>query len=163
MKIVALTAICFFILNFCSAQNKSAAGKNAISLEVGKLGLIYNLTFDHQVAGQRFGYRIFAGSNFEKYLNANNAGAGAYYLVGGGSDFLETGIDLSYLSVEQNSDDQVGVPLFFADDPIKTYYATVNIGYRRSGNKTLFRTGFSPGFTKKGFVPGGYISFGIAF
>ena len=157
------TMISFFLFSICNAQIKSHPKNNALSLELGKSGLIYNLNFDHKFQDKGFGFRVGLGSNFSKYLQAFTTGAGGYYLIGHETNFLELGVDLNYLSIDEISDDQKGVPLIYPNYPIKTFYASANIGYRRSGRKSLFRIGASPGFIKNDFLPGGYLSFGLTF
>ena len=158
-------AIFYFLFTFaiCKAQTVSNSRNNSLSLELGKTGLIYNLNFDHRFQDKDFGFRFGIGSNFAKYLQAFTTGAGGYYLVGHEINFLELGIDLSYLSVDEVSDDQKGFSLIYPNYSIKTFYASANVGYRRYGKSTLFRIGVSPGFIKNEFVPGGYISFGLTF
>jgi len=157
------TMMMFFFFSICNAQTETHQNNNALSLELGKSGLIYNLNFDHKFQDKSFGLRIGVGSNFSKYLPAFSTGAGGYYLIGHETNFLELGVDLNYLSVDEVSDDQKGVPLIYPNYPIKTFYASANIGYRRYGKKTLFRVGVSPGFIKNDFLPGGYVSFGLTF
>ena len=157
-----LTLIIIFVFSctISNAQEYSNEKINAISFELGKTGLIYNLNFDHRFRDQNFGVRFGVGSNLGKYLQAFTGGGGGYYLMGHSKDFFELGIDLNYFSVDEISDDQRGMPLIYPNFPIKTYYANANIGYRRYGAKTLFRIGASPGFIKDKFLIGGYISFG---
>ena len=154
-----LIIILLFSYAICNAQKSSNEKINAISFELGKTGLLYNINFDHKFKNN-FGVRLGIGSNLNKYLSVFTAGGGSYYLVGHSKNFMELGIDLFYLSVEENSDDQKGFPLIYPNFPIKTYYVSANIGYRRYGAKTLFRIGASPGFIKDKFLTGGYISFG---
>ena len=158
-----LTAICtiFVCVTFCKAQTTSKI--NAVSFELGKTGLIYNLTFDHKAATRNFGFRIGAGSNFAEYLNAITFGGGGYYLVGKTNRFLELGMDLQYLIVDEVSDDQKGFSFVYPDYSIKTFYPSLNLGYRAYGKQTLFRIGLSPGVIDNDFVPGGYMSFGLRF
>lgn len=157
------TVIMFFLFSIGKAQTESHQKKNALSLELGKSGLIYNLNFDHKFQDKDFGLRFGLGSNFSKYLQAFTTGAGGYYLIGHKTNLLELGVDLNYLSIDEVSDDQRGVPLIYPNYPIKTFYANANIGYRRYGRKTLFRIGASPGLIKNDLLPGGYISFGLTF
>jgi len=96
-------------------------------------------------------------------LNAFTAGGGGYYLMGETTKYLEVGIDINYLSVDEVSDDQKGFSFFHPDYTIRTYYASSNIGYRRYGKSSLFRIGVSPGFISKGFIMGGYVSYGVTF
>ena len=156
----------FFLLLcsiLCSAQTIDKIKNNALSLEFGKSGLIYNLSYDHKFQNNYFGFRLNGGTNFAKYLSAATFGGGGYYLVGKSICFLELGADLSYLSVEEVSDDQKGFTFIYPDYSIKTYYTSLNIGYRKYGKHTLFRIGLSPGITKRDFIPGGYLSFGVTF
>ena len=157
----------FFALIFgstiCLAQTKGQPKKNALSFELGKTGLIYNLTFDHKLKSKNIGFRFGAGSNLAKYLNAVSVGGGGYYLIGKTHHFLELGLDMQYLVIDEVSDDQKGFAFVYPDYSIKTFYPSLNTGYRSYGKHTLFRIGFSPGLIKKEFVPGGYISFGITF
>lgn len=157
------TIIMFLLFTVCNGQKVSNQKNNAISFELGKSGLIYNLNFDHKFQDKSFGVRFELGSNFSKYLQAFITGAGGYYLIGNETNFLELGVDLNYLSVEETSDDQKGVQLIYPNYPIKTFYTSANFGYRCYGKKTLFRTGVSPGLIKNDFLPGGYISFGFTF
>ena len=136
---------------------------NAISIELSKTGLIYNIVFDHRLKNKNFGIRVDIGSNFSQYLSLLTTGAGGYYLAGKRKSFLELGIDVNYLSVDEVSDDQKGITFVYPDYTVKTLYTSLNFGYRKYTNKTLFRIGISPGVIKKGFVPGGYVSFGLAF
>ena len=156
-----LAAIFLVLINvtLCSAQITSKT--NAVSFELGKTGLIYNLTFDHKATTKNFGYRLGLGSNFAKYLNAFVVGGGGYYLVGKKTRFLELGADLQYLVVDEVSDDQKGFSFVYPDYSIKTIYPSLNVGYRAYSKHTLFRIGFSPGLVDNDVVPGGYISFGI--
>lgn len=160
-----LIAISFFLFvcTICKAQSNSEDKNYSLSFELGKSGLIYNLNFDHRIQAKDFGYRIVVGSNFGKYLKAITNGVGAYYLSGRENNFFEVGIDLLYLSVDEVSDDQRGFAFINPDYPIKTLYASANLGYRRYAKNTLFRIGVSPGIIKNDFLPGGYISFGYRF
>ena len=158
----------FAILSFvtlCFAQTTEKPKHNALSFELGKTGLIHSLNYDHKVAGKNFGFRISVGSNFAQYLNLKTAGGGGYYLLGRQNRFLELGIDLQYLVVEEISDDQRGLADIFVypNYSIKTLYPSLNIGYRRYGKNGLFRVGFSPGIIKSKLIPGGYISYGFTF
>lgn len=163
MKQISMILLFFlFSGEVCNAQQLNKQNINAISFELGKTGLLYNINFDHKFKND-FGVRFGIGSNLNKYLSVFTTGAGSYYLIGHSKNFLELGVDLFYLSVEENSDDQKGFPLIYPDFPIKTYYASANIDYRRYGAKTLFRIGVSPGFIKDKFLTGGYISYGWRF
>ena len=144
-----------------SAQ--APAKTNAISLELGKTGLIYNLVFDHKFPNRNRGFRLGIGSNLAKYLTAFTVGGGGYYLIGREKRFLELGADLQYLIISEVSDDQKGFALVYPDYSIKTFYTSANIGYKSYGKRTVLRFGVSPGFIKGEFIPGGYLSFGIVF
>ena len=157
------TIIMFFLFIVCNAQTLCNPKNNAISFELGKSGLIYNLNFDYKFQDKSFGIRLGLGSNFSKNLQAFMTGGGGYYLFGHETHFFELGIDLNYLSITEASDDQKGVSLIYPDYPIKTFYTSGNIGYRKYGKKTLFRIGISPGLIKNDFLPGGYVSFGLTF
>jgi len=158
-----LTAIfsIFTYVTFCSAQ--TSLKTNALSVELGKTGLIYNLTFDHKAVAKNFGFKLGVGSNFGKYLNARVLGAGGFYLIGKTSRFLELGADLQYLVVNEVSDDQKGFSFVFPDYAGRKFYPSLNLGYRAYRKHTLFRVGFSPGLIDIDVVPGGYISFGLRF
>ncbi len=145
------------------SQANDKANINALSFELGKSGLIYNVSFDHKFKSSGFGGIIKVGSNLSEYLNLKMVGGGVYRLVGKEKNFLELGLELNYLSVDEVSDDQKGFTLIYPDYTIKTYYVTTNIGYRNYGEKGLFRIGFSPGFIKGGTLIGGYISYGFTF
>ncbi len=149
----------------CFAQTTEEPKLNALSFELGKTGLIYNLNYDHNLAGKNLGFRIGVGSNFAQHINLIIAGGGGYYLLGRQTRFFELGIDLQYLVVEETSDDQRGVSDIFVypNNSIKTLYPSLNLGYRRYGKGTLFRTGLAPGYINSKFIPGGYISFGVTF
>ena len=147
----------------CYGQTTDKPKINAITLEIGKTGLIYNLVFDHRFKDKNFGIRVDIGSNFSRYLSLLTTGAGGYYLIGKRKSFLELGVDLNYLSVDEVSDDQRGITVVYPDYTVKTLYSSLNVGYRKYSNKTLFRIGISPGFIKESFVLGGYISFGLTF
>ena len=163
MRTIVFFIFFFWVVN-CSAQSPAITGKtNAISLELGKTGVIYNLVFDHKLINKNFGFRLGIGSNLAKYLTAMTVGGGGYYLIGKEKKFLEIGADIQYLIINEVSDDQKGFALVYPDYSIKTFYTSANIGYKSYGKKTLFRFGVSPGFIKGEFIPGGYLSFGIVF
>ena len=153
----------FFVFIVCEAQNSNNKKVHALSLELGKTGLIYNLNYDQKFKNKKFGGRISAGASLAKYISAFTIGGGCYHLTGKSNKFLEVGIDISYLYVDELSDDQIGFALVYPNYTTKTYYASLNLGYRLYGQKSLFRIGLSPGFTKQEFIPGGYISFGVTF
>lgn len=98
----------FLLTNICAAQNTAHPKYNALSLELGKTGLIYNINYDHRFKEKNFGIRLTAGSNLAQYLQLINVGGGVYYLHGKGKHFFETGADLQYMKVDEVSDDQVG-------------------------------------------------------
>jgi hypothetical protein len=164
MKHALITIAGLFVcLSFCIAQAGEKHKINALSFELGKTGLIYNVNFDHKFPETDFGLRFGAGSNFAKYLYAVAIGGGCYHLIGKTTRFLELGVDVQYLVVDEVSDDQKGFAFLYPDYSVKTLYPSINIGYRAYGRKTLFRIGFSPGLIKSDFIPGGYISYGVAF
>lgn len=159
---LTLFILLFLSISVCHAQTKVKAKVNALSFELGKTGLIYNISYDHLFPAKIIGLRVMIGSNFGRYLNAISAGAGGYLLKGKKQQF-ELGVDISYLSVDEVSDDQKGIVLIYPNYTIKTFYASMNIGYRRYGQKSLFRAGVSPGFIKNKFLPGAYVSIGLRF
>ncbi len=166
MKHITATVICIFLITtFCFAQTTETPKQNAVSFEFGKTGLIYNLNFDHRFAGRNLGLRLGAGSNFGKYLNIITTGGGGYYLLGKQNHLLELGLDLHYLVVKELSEDQRGIAdiVVYPNYPTNTLYTSLNIGYRRYGQNTLFRVGLSPGIIKNEIIPGGYISYGFLF
>ena len=160
IKQIAVLLCATLIVCAGNAQTTDRPKKNALSFELGKTGLIFNLFFDHR-ATTNFGFRIGAGSNFATYLEASSFGGGAYYLVGKTNQFLELGIDLQYLVVNEVSDDQKRFTFVYPDYSTKTFYPSLNIGARIYEKTTLFRAGFAPGLIDGGIVPGGYISFGL--
>jgi len=152
----------FFFTNLFSQDKKIQ--QNSLALELGKSGLIYNLFFDKLFNDALFGIKVGLGSNFGKYTRALMFQAGGYRLFGKKNRFFETGIDLHYLDINEESDDQFGISSFvYPNYSTNTLYITFNAGYRNIYRKTIFRIGASPGFTKKEFIPGGYISFGLRF
>lgn len=163
MKIyfAAVCIIASFI--FCNTQTSAQSNLNAVSLEIGKTGLIFNLNYDHKIKKSKIGFRLGFGASPSSDLRAITTGGGGYVLIGSSAQFLELGVDLQYLYIEEISDDQKGVPLIYPDYPVTTLYPSLNVGYRKYGKKTLFRIGISPGIINGDFVPGGYISFGITF
>ena len=52
----------------CNAQTNVKPKLNAISLELGKTGLIYNIVFDHRFKDKNYGIRVDIGSNFLQYF-----------------------------------------------------------------------------------------------
>lgn len=160
-----LTAIyiIFTGATLCHAQTTVLPWPNAISFEIGKNGIIYNLTYDYKPLTKNFGFRIGVGSNLATYLNAFSIGTGSYYLFGQKKQFLELGLDVQYLRVDEVSNDQVGFAIVYPDYSIKAFYPSMNIGYRAYGKIALFRVGASPGLIKNEFIPGGYISIGFRF
>jgi hypothetical protein len=81
-KIFSLFLIFFLFYGNINAQ-KSA---KAISIELGKTGVIFNLNYDQKFS--KFGFRIGAGSNFNKYLKAITFGGGGFYLLGTKNSFF---------------------------------------------------------------------------
>ena len=159
-----VASICIIAaFTFCHAQTSAQSNLNALSLEIGKTGLIFNLTYDHKLRNTKVGFRAGFGASVPGNLQAITTGGGAYALFGSSARFLELGVDLHYLYVDEESDDQIGVPLVYPDYPVSTLYPSLNIGYRTYGKKSLFRIGLSPGIIDNEFVPGGYISYGIRF
>ena len=160
---LALMSAFFLCATLCSAQTNDKKQRNALSLELGKTGFIYNLNFDHKAASNNFGYRLGAGSNFGKYLNAISFGGGAYHLTGGKNKFFELGVDIQYLIVDEVSDDQKGFAVLsvYPNYTVSTFYPSLNLGYRRYGKNNLFRAGLSPGMIKIKLIAGGYISYGL--
>lgn len=166
MKHTLNTIFLLFICGtFCNAQTTGKSNLNALSFELGKTGFIYNLNFDHRVASKKFGFRAGAGSNLGRHLNVISIGGGGYHLFGSENKFFELGLDIHYLIVNEESDDQRGFASVFIypNYAIKTTYPTLNLGYRRYGKNALFRVGLSPGIIKNKLIPGGYISYGITF
>jgi hypothetical protein len=165
MKYILLIFIlCIYSISYSQTQSlpKNTKSKEYIFFELGKTGLIYNLGYDHQLAGKKAGFRFAGGSNPGKYQSLFNIGGGVYKLFGGVKKYFETGVDIYYMEVNITSDDQIG-SLIYPDYPIQTFYLSSNIGYRSTNGKILFRVGVSPGLTKDEFIPGGYISIGIGF
>jgi hypothetical protein len=158
---IAFLLLFFFSLQICHAQIIDRPRNEAFSFELGKAGLIFNFYFDHQFLDKHYGYRIGVGSNFGGHISATVLGAGGYYLVGKRIHHLELGVDISYLNVYESSDDQRGFEFVYPNYTIKTYHASLNIGYRIYGQRSMFRIGVSPGFMRIGYVPSGYISFGM--
>ena len=146
-------------------QSTNGPNRNALSFELGKTGLIYNLNFDHRLVNKNFGFRIVMGSNLGQHLTFNVLGGGVYYLKGNTHHFFEAGIDLQKISVMQVNGDQQGTHavLVYPDYPVATLSPSCNLGYRMYGKRTLLRVGLAPSLIKSEFVPGGYFSFGITF
>ena len=145
------------------AQTTLKPKLNAISFELGKTGMVFNLAYDRLLKNEKVGLRAIIGSNLGTYLTAITSGGGAYYLVGNKKHAFEVGANLSYLEVNKGSDDQRSGEFIYPDHSIKTYYASANFGYHLKTSKGLFRLGVSPGFTKEGFIPGAYLNFGVVF
>jgi len=163
MSSLLATACAILVGVTCRAQTTERLKLNAVSFELGKTGLIYNLTFDHKTKTRSLGFRLGAGTNLARYLNLISVGGGGYYLFGKANHFLELGVDLQYLVVDEVSDDQKGFTFVYPDYSIKTLFPSLNLGYRAYRKRTLFRIGFSPGLIDSDFVPGGYISYGLTF
>ncbi len=164
MKHILSTVIAILsCVTLCSAQTTLKQKKNALSFELGKTGLIYNLNFDHKPAGRNFGFRFGAGSNFARYLHAISVGGGFYFLAGKQSRFFELGADLQYLSVDEVSDDQKGFSFVYPNYSMKALYPSLNLGFRSYMKRTMFRAGISPGLIDSRVIPGGYISYGFTF
>lgn len=160
MKISLSVILSFIIITSCKAQE---AYKNALSIEGGRHGVIINLQYDRQFNNLQSGFRILTGANFARYLNYKTVRGGVYYLVGNTNKFLELGAELYYIDVNEVSNDQVGFSFVYPNYSFQTFYPGMNIGYRRNGEKTLFRTGVSPAYINTRIIPGGYISIGRRF
>lgn len=164
MKTFLITIVLVILAaSICNAQYTNSPSINALTFELGKNGVIFNLHYDHKIAKKNMGFRLGAGSNFAKYLKATTVGGGGYYLSGKGKHFFEIGLDIQYLIINEISDDQKGFSFVYPEYSLKTFYPSVNLGYRGYGQTMVGRIGFSPGFIKNEFIPGAYIGFGITF
>lgn len=155
-KIIIISFSIFLLATPAAGQD----ARNSISLEIGKTGLIYNLNFDHSLKPGA-GLRMVIGSNFSRNMNAIHAGIGGYKLFGKQKHHFECGLDVNFLKIDEVSDDQKGFSFVYPDYTVNTYYLSLNFGYRRLSGKTIFRAGISPGYIKDGFIPGGYVSYGL--
>lgn len=162
MKVGFFLTLFLFVFISVNAQLEFSLPAS-LSVEAGKTGTIFNIVYDQPIGNKNWGVRGSLGSNFAKYLQAKMAGGGIYHLFGNKKKFLELGVDLHYLVIDEVSDDQRGVTLVFPNHSISTLYASANIGYRTYGRKNIFRVGLAPGFTEEGFIPGGYLSYGLQF
>ncbi len=156
MKLICSLFLLFLFME-SKSQNKPV---QSLSAELGKNGLITNIIYDYQFSKFQFGFRVGAGTNFAKYIQARTITAGGYKLFGKGKDLFELGIDIQYLDVNEVSDDQRGIPTIYPDYSTKTLYSSLNIGFRKYNKKSMFRIGIAPGITNDGFLPGAYLSFG---
>jgi hypothetical protein len=161
MRKVFISLILLLIFSRLHSQQKPAL--RSFNIELGKNGMVTNLYYDQVIKNKNYGFRLGAGSNFARYLREVTGTVGGYYLVGKRSNFFETGIDLAYLSIEKNSDDQVANNFLKPNKPISGFYSTINLGYRMVGKKFLFRIGIAPGMVKDEFIPGAFTSIGIFF
>jgi len=161
-QITLLACLLYISISFAQTHKQRI---QSISLEIGKTGLIYNLNYDYKLPNNNIGFRVGIGSNLGQYVQLFSFGGGSYYLFGSKQKFFELGGELHYLTVVEISNDQRSFAdiFIFPNDPVKTFYASLNAGYRQSRKKTLFRAGIAPGFYKNGFIPGAYVSFGISF
>jgi hypothetical protein len=166
MKIILILLLVFFSsVTNCFAQQSASKKLNSISCEVGKNGLIYNISYDHLFKEKNFGLRLLTGSNFGRYLNAKSIGGGGYYIYGKKNKYAEFGIDLQYLNITETSDDQKGFAsiLIYPNKPTDGLLTSLNLGFRKYNNRSLFRIGVSPSLIKSNFFVGGYLSFGFLF
>ncbi len=164
-KILVLFLL-FFVFGFGKAQTVDKIRNNALSFELGKTGLIYNISFDHRYLRNKkgqMGLRILAGSNFGKYFNAFTVGGGIYFLFGRNKDFFEMDLAATYLKYERISNDQRGVILVYPNHSFSENYMPLSLGYRKELRKKLFRIGISGGFIQNDFIAGGYLSYGFRF
>lgn len=143
------------------AQESAQTKKNSLGLELGKNGIVFNLVFDHHFLQKNFGYRMIAGSNFDAYLNQKSAGAGLYYLLRRKKQALELGFDLNYVNISERSDDVRSFGFIYPDYEYNSLYPSLNLGYRYSGKKGLFRMGAAPGYIANKWILGAYLGFGI--
>jgi hypothetical protein len=145
MKHTLITIIGIFVcLTLCIAQASEKPKRNALSFELEKNGLIYNVNYDHKLSAKNFGFWLGAGFNLVQYLNAIMVGSGGYYLAGKKSRFLELRVDLQYLVVDEVSDDQIAFAFVSPDYSIKTLYPSMNIGYRAYGKRHYSELDFHP-------------------
>ena len=151
----------FGLLLLFIVSNAQSKPVQSLSVELGKNGLIVSLIYDYKFSESQFGFRAGAGSNFAKYLRAYTVTAGGYKLFGGTNSFFELGIDIQYLDIDEVSDDQKGFVLLYPNFSTQTLFTSLNLGFRKYSKKSILRAGFAPGFTKHGFLPGAYLSFGV--
>ena len=76
IKKLILSIILFTFYNDIIAQKFI----KALSFEIGKTGLIFNINYDQKFS--KFGFRVGTGSNLDKYLKAFTFGGGVFYLFG---------------------------------------------------------------------------------
>lgn len=157
-KFYFLVSACLMVWGTATAQGKK---QNALSVEIGKTGAIFNVTYDRKSETAKVGLRAIAGSNFGSHINVVNVGGGAYYLAGKSVNSLELGTDILYLHVNVDSEDFRSGNLVAPAYNTRTLFTSFNIGYRHTGRNTLFRVGIAPGFTKQEWLPGGYLSYGV--
>ncbi len=81
-RYVALTTIVVLITIHCNSQKIDVAHHNALSIEIGKTGMIFDLTYDHKFKTNSFGFRVIGGSNLGRYLTLKTFGGGGYSLIG---------------------------------------------------------------------------------
>lgn len=163
MKLYPLTLFLLIQLHLQSQSRPPVPGRNAVSFELGKNGLVFNLSLDHKFQNTKFGLKSNIGSNLGVNTISIITGAGGYYLFGKDRKFLELGLDIYYYMVDNPQDDVVGLPLFFPNSNSNTVYPSLNIGYRKYKTRSIFRCGLSPGYIKPWFIPGAYVSWGYAF
>ena len=157
MKLFFFLAFLFISIISLAQEKKT----QSLSAELGKNGLLAGIIYDYQFSRSQFGFRAGAGTNFAKYLKASTATLGGYKLFGKDNKYFELGADIQYLYIDEVSDDQKGFVLLYPDFSTSTLYPSLNIGFRKYAKKSIFRAGLSPGFTKHGFLPGAYLSFGF--
>lgn len=150
-------------MQFVHAQSDSLGKNNTVSLEVGKSGLILNMSYDKRI-NKNWGYRFIVGSNFSNSIRVISFGGGGFYLTGKNRHWFELGMDLQYIIANEISDDQRGFSFVYPDYTVHTFYPSLNIGYRNYGKKLMFRIGASPGIIDGNFfADAGYIGLGFRF
>ena len=134
---------------------------NILSFQIGKQGLLFNISYDHKFQHNNWGYKLETGANLFKGFQVNTVSIGSYILKGEKNNFLELGLDINYLYSYIPQDDVSGDGLTFFYDNYNTLYSNLNFGFRKYYKSGMFRLGFAPGYLRDRFLYGGYVSLGF--
>jgi hypothetical protein len=142
-KIISLFIISLYL---AIPQANSQNARNSIYAEFGGNGAFYSLNYEMRFNNQNDGLGGRAGFGFLP------TGTGSIlsmplmvnYLKGKNSNYLELGLGVTYLSV----DDLLG----FLETDVSTWLSTATIGYRRQAldGGFLFKVGVTPFYNEGG-------------
>lgn len=141
---------------FTNSENKVDANvKRAqnVYIEVLGQGLLFTANYDTRFGNKRngLGGRIGVGGLSVDGITLTTIPASLNYLLGNGKSFFEIGLGATYIRASAKGNDSI----FIEDGSESTVIGTMSFMYRLQpvNSGFSFRGGFTPFFSKDGFIP----------